>query len=555
MNQLQMLKRALIAYVNSVKAVWSDILYPLSIISKRNGVLKDYRIYGNTVQNGEPSPEAPVEMQSVGELTNKNLWRGDNYIVSNSSTKACLNYVYPDSSNPWVVSGNTVTISATICIKDARTNTRISVGTQLVDGTILDTKQARYTSYGDEIRVSLAYTIPQSDVEIQRLQIRFTDYSGNTEGVWDGYVKDIQIEYGDTATPYEPYNKYRIGVVARGKNIFKLISSSVQNATTIETFENGAIVQGKSSDTASNDSYARGWFSPGYKTGSAILPVFRGGETVTVSADITLLELLNGTSYRPLIMLYSENGSTTATKPSNQTKYIAINEKTRVYQTFVIKDTEEPLAYRPIFTLNSNVVRIENIQIEKGDTDSKYEDYIEPQTFNIFLDEPLRKVPDASDYIDFEKKLVVRNLDVKTLVGDSTEGWYRENYRLFTYLSPAPTSTDSDKVLCLSNRFKESSWTYLYGNSYRTTKFIGIAIQGGGILVVTPAQEIPSAAEWKGTLARWNEEGNPLTVVRWNDNAPNEKIELPKLPQFKGTTVYEVDTTVKPSGMKVCYYE
>ena len=30
---------------------------------------------------------------------------------------------------------------------------------------------------------------------------------------------------------------------------------------------------------------------------------------------------------------------------------------------------------------------------------------------------------------------------------------------------------------------------------------------------------------------------------------------LPSLPQFKGTTVYEVDTQVKPSGIEVCYYE
>ncbi|MBR0483927.1 MAG: hypothetical protein IJJ69_04005, partial [Oscillospiraceae bacterium] len=39
---------------------------PLSFMS-RGGYLKDYRIYGNTVQNGTPAPETPVEVQGCGE--------------------------------------------------------------------------------------------------------------------------------------------------------------------------------------------------------------------------------------------------------------------------------------------------------------------------------------------------------------------------------------------------------------------------------------------------------------------------------------------------------
>lgn len=39
---------------------------PLSFMS-RGGYLQDYRIYGNTVQNGIPTPENPVEVQGCGE--------------------------------------------------------------------------------------------------------------------------------------------------------------------------------------------------------------------------------------------------------------------------------------------------------------------------------------------------------------------------------------------------------------------------------------------------------------------------------------------------------
>ena len=34
--------------------------------------MRNYEVYGNSVQDGTPSPESPVEIQSVGDLT-KNL--------------------------------------------------------------------------------------------------------------------------------------------------------------------------------------------------------------------------------------------------------------------------------------------------------------------------------------------------------------------------------------------------------------------------------------------------------------------------------------------------
>ncbi len=66
--KLQMLKQALIAYVaSSLKAIWSAVAHPLSIVGKKNCGVADYRIYGNSVQNGEPTPDNPVEVQSVGD--------------------------------------------------------------------------------------------------------------------------------------------------------------------------------------------------------------------------------------------------------------------------------------------------------------------------------------------------------------------------------------------------------------------------------------------------------------------------------------------------------
>ena len=47
----------------------------------------------------------------------------------------------------------------------------------------------------------------------------------------------------------------------------------------------------------------------------------------------------------------------------------------------------------------------------KVSTNGEYEPYIEPVTTNIYLNEPLRKLEDVEDYIDFENQRVVRYIE------------------------------------------------------------------------------------------------------------------------------------------------
>lgn len=51
MNQLQMLKMALLSYVtNSAKAIWSAVAHPLTIVSAKECNVKDYKIYGGETE-------------------------------------------------------------------------------------------------------------------------------------------------------------------------------------------------------------------------------------------------------------------------------------------------------------------------------------------------------------------------------------------------------------------------------------------------------------------------------------------------------------------------
>lgn len=71
MNYLQKKKLAFMSVVNSVKGFVRNItgVFPLTLtncVDSRSII--DYTMYGNSVQNGTPTPDNPIEVESVGEF-------------------------------------------------------------------------------------------------------------------------------------------------------------------------------------------------------------------------------------------------------------------------------------------------------------------------------------------------------------------------------------------------------------------------------------------------------------------------------------------------------
>ena len=61
-------------------------------------------------------------------------------------------------------------------------------------------------------------------------------------------------------------------------------------------------------------------------------------------------------------------------------------------------------------------------QLEKGETATDYEPYYTPQTYDVYADEPLRKVGDYADYVDFANQKIVRKIKVLNDTGTMTIG-------------------------------------------------------------------------------------------------------------------------------------
>lgn len=425
MNQLQMLKMALIAYVNSAKAVWSIVAHPLEIFSKKGKNLKDYRIYGNSVQDGVPTPEAPIEVQSVGD-----------YDEESGKYKV-----------PVVVRG-----------KNLYKPTRLSAG---------------------------SIKTPNASVQLSN-------------------------SYGTT-----------LSTTDATKGEFTVTQSTITNANVPSIYSNG-------------------YFS--IETGQGVFAV---GKKYILSFDCEMLNSLIDTNE---LCVYV-NGSTPIST------FYVVNGRISVQFTYATPNSIDN--YLEIRTCGKSL-KISNIMITEVDSNQDYEPYIEPQTFNIYLDAPLRKLGEYADYIDFEKGVVVRKIDSTNVKScpwnkksDSTASDGTALYRYECSLSRKRYFVgglyDESGLLC--NGLLKESYVYKADNAIaERVDTTGSSGTGRTIRIHTSEHS---------TVANMVSAFGDFKVYYILDDAyiTEEKVTLPALPTFKGTTVYEVQTSTEPSGMQACYYE
>ena len=173
-------------------------------------------------------------------------------------------------------------------------------------------------------------------------------------------------------------------------------------------------------------------------------------------------------------------------------------------------------------------------------------------TTNIYLNEPLRKLGDYVDYIDFENKKVVRQIDKYVFKGTEsfslrgsqpTNGTAIYTAVMFAYRE------NFDNLIC--TRFagdknyasKMIPGTCCFVNSSVDSRF-HFCIEGAGKTV----------AEVQAMLKEWYDNGNPMVVLYPpNKGVPEETIELPNIPTLKGNITIEIDTTIQPSNLEIVY--
>lgn len=341
--------------------------YPCALENSAGMPILDYKIYGNSVQDGTPTPENPIEVQSVGDKTanlfNENdvtygYWITDTGDVSNVVISARYN------RDIAVITGKTICVRAygerpfNIAIGYYDVDNAFVLRVTSMSGSLVSTPPAN-AAYGV---VYVASDKIQSTVPITPEKL--ASYK-------------IMLTYGDS-TAYEPYG-YKIPVVVTGKNLFDAANTQWTNNSYLS--ETGELV--------SNNT----WNVTDY------IPV--RGMVFTINNKI---------GNAPCICLYDANKNLIASQKYGRNTVTTI--------------TATEMAHYCRFSMyngsgSSPVIPLDILQLELGTESTPYEPYHEPVTTNIYLDEQLRKIGDYADVIDFERGVVERK--IKKIVFDGSE--------------------------------------------------------------------------------------------------------------------------------------
>lgn len=173
--------------------------------------LKNYTIYGNTLQNGTPTPDNPVEVQAVGDRTG-NLFDG-------MAEQGSLNDV-----NGSLVESLTRVRTTKIGVSEGMTYTMSS---NLMSRNIIAYKNGVFVAqvYNGSAsnKTSVTFTVPAGSNQIA------IAYKGNQAGNIDITPNDLEwlmLNKGETALPYEPYG-YKIPITTESEDGSESITTTV----------------------------------------------------------------------------------------------------------------------------------------------------------------------------------------------------------------------------------------------------------------------------------------------------------------------------------------
>lgn len=475
--------------------------YPLTLKHSKGKKLLDYKIYGNSVQDGTPTPDIPVEIQSVGEQS-KNLFNikecitGTNILDNGDGSITAKGY--PSYTNKKLSQ-----LAPNLKVGDEFV---FSMETNGYHQIYLNNPSANYRTY---ISNKEKYIATQEMLNSGVYLYRQTPAQGGAAAI----IKNMQIELGTVATNYEPYG-YRIPIKVSGKNKFNL--SAVEHTERTEILENGIK-----------------WL----QNGDVDIKLPAGEYTISFKQS--------GTG-----SLYFRNGKVS-------TGYITVVTPTATYKTFKFDASVD--GYLRISCFSSGKI-LTDIQIEEGTAATAYEPYVEPKTTNIYLDEPLRKLGEYADYIDFKAKKAVRKIKSKNLVATSTSGigtndgslsnFYGSYNDRFIDNNSNNLQVLSDKLegVTLSNYTKAATNSSNAISANNTNNAIFFKIKNDLINITEGMTNDEKKNKCNSYLA-----SNPIIVNYILSTTSEQSIDLPEILTNKYTNIITVDTTIQPSKIETEY--
>ena len=541
-----MKKKAILSVIGKIKGFVRSVsgTPPIALEACADNMsIIDYKIHGNSIQDGTPSPDNPIEVQSVGKKT-KNLFDEELLLSNSNATKTDDGYKlagYPviyDSSSSLIkhiksVLKPNVTYTLSRRFSGYKSD---NIGAIWIRNSSANLVQV---PFGGGIK-SAKFTFTQEQIDsIANIYI----YGRNTNNL-NGIFNYIQLEEGSVATDYEPYGKYKIPVTARSKNLFDVDYYMTYN-------KEQETIRG---DTKFSDNFWKNDDGNGFTVKNLAYVgkynnyplTLKENTQYTLSFEAEWLST-DSRAYFGIMIRYEDN--------TYKTVIIYFSDTKQKYT--LTSETNKTVGGIQIYIWQYNgTCKISNIQLEEGAAATDYEPYHEPITTNIYLDEPLRKVGDYADYIDFKNSMVVRNTN--KYIFNGSENWVLTDAQpqvntlrcsvAFTPICKMNTAQyiKSNLLNCVSlaNIDEENMFFALITN----ISYIALRINRSRL-------STEDTAGFKKFLQELYSNDTPFMIYYPLAVPIETSISLPILPTLKGiTTVYEVGTTIQPSNMEAEYY-
>lgn len=315
-----------------------------------------------------------------------------------------------------------------------------------------------------------------------------------------------------------------------GKNLFNLNKSSfalMNTSATINSWQDG-ICDCKGNLARTNQTEG------GYQDQGEIQVFFnvipKSTKTYTLSMYVTLLEKMEPQLYNIYTYLKLCNGSDDIiNKTYTYNEEFAVNNRARITWTFTAENDIDNLRFR----LNSGrwLLEFNTLQIEEGEEATEYVPYYRPK-FNSTIKEidlenhePLRKIGEKADYLDYKTQSIKRYIKCKEF--DGTENWGHNidatrninRFSLnFTEFEDFPSVDYQDYANATSSHFVHGN-TEIEDNTFGTT-WSGLTVK---------FDQCETLADFKPWLAQQKANGTPFKIwyVLRNSDFEIEKKVLP----------------------------
>ena len=489
--------------------------------------LENYRIYGNSIQRGMPTPDNPVEIESVGDKT-KNLIIYPYEYIKKGQTKTVNGITYTDNGDGTITVNGTAT--SDVALRLSKFTAKKGVEYFLSGCPEGGSKTTYYLHLrGFELDIGKGAKVALGVQDDFTNDFEIVIMKGTNV---NNLVFKPQLELGTTATEYEPYG-YKIPVTVSGKNLFnindypKLTNCNNEDATSSLNIKDGYIYQ--SYDLCACSAYLTAKESWELSAGTYIL----SGRIQNTSDKNVYVGIRWDDDSRTVDLVTIESDS----------------EGKKFYFSF---DVNENKRVKGIYLMNSgptskSTISFSKVQLERGTTVTEYEPYVEPVTTNIYLDEPLRKVGDSADYIDFKEQKVVRNVATyehkeNTTATKGTEPKENMIYRNYFYPKIQMKKGINSDGFCTTLDTNARLWDDLMAPSVRFGQTNSV------IYIVTPNSMATNQDLYNYVTN--NGQNKCIYYYQAAESMQNSQI-IPVITSLNGETNITVNTSLNPSYIEV----